>query len=75
MYNDYVFEKDFEELKKVVLADNQIIPTFEDLLKLAKGKIFLNIEVKAPWDKSIKVKYDIKTCVSQVLELIYRYEI
>ncbi|MFX1316602.1 MAG: glycerophosphodiester phosphodiesterase [Promethearchaeota archaeon] len=36
----------FEELKKLEIGDGEKIPTLQELIKLAKGKIALNCEVK-----------------------------
>ncbi|MHA1385760.1 MAG: glycerophosphodiester phosphodiesterase [Candidatus Helarchaeota archaeon] len=37
----------FEELKKIPLKNGEQIPTYQELLELCKGKIEINLEIKA----------------------------
>lgn len=48
-----ITEMTFREISNFFTSNNQPIPTLEDVFKLCKGKIFINIEIKDPDPNSI----------------------
>jgi glycerophosphoryl diester phosphodiesterase len=69
----YIFDATLEELQSYDLAGNEKIPTLEELLHLTQNKIFLNLEVKAPHNPSIKANYNYRLCIEKVYDLIIKY--
>ena len=71
----YIFDKTYKELQTYDMGEGYCIPTLEQLIAFIDKRTYINIEVKAPHDLRVREKYDFKTSVAKVYELIQKYDI
>lgn len=61
--DSYIFEKSYDELLAYTLENGEQIPKLETLIQLVNKKLFINFEVKAPYNPHVKLRYDYKQAV------------
>lgn len=71
----YIFDKTYEELQVHDMGEGQRIPTLDQLLAYVDKRMFMNIEVKTPFNREVKLAYNYKQCVNLVHNLIAKYQI
>lgn len=57
------------------MGSGERIPTLDSVLQLVAGRMYVNIEVKAPHDRPLRELYDFKESVRLVHELSVRHNI
>lgn len=45
---EFIYDWTVEQLKKLDAGEEETIPTFEEVLQVFQGHVFINIELKAP---------------------------
>lgn len=54
----FVFDYTFEELKALDVGNGERIPSLQELFELIKKQLYINIEIKSPFDLAYKPKYN-----------------
>lgn len=57
------------------MGEGEKIPTLESVIQLVNKQLFINIEVKAPYSKEIKDKYNYRKTIEMVHELVASYSL
>lgn len=48
------------------MGDGERVPTLNQVIELVKRSMFINIEIKTPFDELIRRKYDHKAALNKV---------
>ena len=72
---EYIFQMTSTQLLKYDLDGDEKFPKLEALFLMAQNKTFLNLEVKAPHNPTVRAMYNYRLCVEKVYELIRKYNL